>query len=683
MTLSPPSPKTSMRSYLPSSSPKSSPSMVTRGLTQKKINSNSPPPSLGGVVIPVSTTATKQSQYATPKTPYHTDDNSHKYVKMFVSKSHQQISKAELREQARKKWEMALATKKIASFIKRKQQNRIKLPPVKRSFATLVYPKELMPYPSGAGVTYLCEICNLPCPSAAVHCKFCPIVVHSDCLPLPERWELMKISQEFNPRIKNNNRVTSSNSYDSSYVCKLCTSDAEDDLQWYNKSRKVLFDTENENALASLIGLWIRGFIARVRYRKCRLGVIRTQALVRRSAARRRFWAWRRNMKRPMRISVVGLEGVPGLGTAVTEVAQGSKKKGKDKTKRRTSENLNARKSRSLHKDDQKSEDHRQHHPNLPKQAYVVVTLYNSLREQVVRFDTAHKNVPAAAAGKGNNLGGDFAWQPQNFLIQGIHGLSEVTLTVVSHDPNHHSTGGVAKDIVHGQCHVSLAQNDLWLKGGRVSVDLNKTIKYNIWENRAQEAQFDYEKAESGGKVTLDVTELWSKHSVCGPLHGPHLDVLLTLTKKNGGGGQQNISKISQKIPYWGVVTDGIFHVFRHFGEKEPKVSVDVNGMVVRRGMLTGRSGKEVVIGGEEGARKGSLTSPLKGGAPTKGAAKKGFTREHRRTTIADTTHLREFILKFDDKTSLNRQKYVFECHTVKECNLFIEMLEYWIGVDE
>jgi hypothetical protein len=71
-------------------------------------------------------------------------------------------------------------------------------------------------------------------------------------------------------------------------------------------------------------------------------------------------------------------------------------------------------------------------------------------------------------------------------------------------------------------------------------------------------------------------------HSVCGLLEGPHIDVLMTLAKNNSAN--QNISKITQKMQYWGVVSEGRLLIFRHFGDKDPKLVVPLETVSIKRG---------------------------------------------------------------------------------------------------
>ena len=234
-----------------------------------------------------------------------------------------------------------------------------------------------------------------------------------------------------------------------------------------------------------------------------------------------------------------------------------------------------------------------------------------------------------------------------------MDGSAEITFTVMERNFE-------GKDIVRGQTQLSLNKDNIWLNGGRFSIDLHQELKHKLWDNRAQESEFDYEQMAEAGTVTVEVDELWSKHSVCGQVEGPHLDILCGLGKKVGAQ-TMSIAKMSQKMPYWVVITNGCFHVYRHFGDPVARAVCPLEKMSVTRGKLTGRSGKD--LQGDTQRRKSGGTL--------------------RRTSMADTSHLREFVLRTDDLSSRNRQKYVFECHTVKDCNLFIEMLEYWMNANE
>jgi len=281
---------------------------------------------------------------------------------------------------------------------------------------------------------------------------------------------------------------------------------------------------------------------------------------------------------------------------------------------------------------------------------YVIATLYNSHREQTIRFDTSKSLVDSSSSA---NVG----WRKQDFLVHGVNGSAEITFTVVE-------CNFEGKDIVLGQTQLQLSKDDIWLTGGSFTFDLHSEIKHVIWDNRAQEAQLDYDKLKTvGGSITVEITELWSKHSVCGPVEGPHIDVLVSLGEKTSGQ-TQNISKMAQKMSYWSVITNNALLIYKHFGDPVPRVCCNLSKMQVSRGKLTGRAGKDVT----GGPRRGSVTGGL------------GLAGAGRRTAMNDTRRFREFVLCSEDGSSRNKQKYIFETHSIKTCNLFLEMLEYWIN---
>ena len=180
---------------------------------------------------------------------------------------------------------------------------------------------------------------------------------------------------------------------------------------------------------------------------------------------------------------------------------------------------------------------------NASADPYVIVTVHDSLhRDQVLRFDTSVKKKTL-----------DCEWEPQNFLIPGISGNSVLVFTVVDEEE--------MRDQFLGQCSVPLNNRELWLKGGVFNVEL-EDLQYVVRNNNKQEADIAYEKIVPAGFLKIEIKPLCSLHAVCGLIEGPHIDILSTITRKSIGP-TQNISKITQKNSYWGVINDGKFFLYR------------------------------------------------------------------------------------------------------------------------
>ena len=180
---------------------------------------------------------------------------------------------------------------------------------------------------------------------------------------------------------------------------------------------------------------------------------------------------------------------------------------------------------------------------NASADPYVIVTVHDNMhREQILRFDTTVKKETL-----------DCEWEPQNFLVPGVSGNSVLVFTVVDEED--------MRDQFLGQCAVPLNNHNLWLKGGTFDVDL-EDLQYIVRNNNKQEADIAYEKIAPAGHLTVEIKPLCSLHAVCGTIEGPHIDILSTITK-NSMGPAQNISKITQKNSYWGVINNGEFSLYR------------------------------------------------------------------------------------------------------------------------
>jgi hypothetical protein len=565
------------------------------------------------------------------------------------------MSKADLRDAASQKWTQALAVKRVASWLRHKQANRVKLLPMQRTLSNLQPPNDLSAW-NGRRM-YLCDRCGDPCPCVSVTCYYCNIVMHKSCLTSEELEKYnaaKKASTEqagkgilekkpTTPQKKDGSGAGADDNNLGGYVCEFCSADRELDLSWHAAERDRLWREENMQANAMLIGRILRGFLSRFRYKRYQRSVVKFQSLLRRFLTVRQFKAYRRNMKRPMLLNILAARDMP--------IA---------------------------------NRDHSSCDP------YVIMTVHDGYhREQVCRYDTTTQYGML-----------DCEWQPQNFLIPGVSGNAMLVFTVVDEEE--------VRDQFLGQVALPLSRNDVWKTGGVFDIDLGD-LQYIIRDNKAQQSDMAYEKITPSGQITVQLKPLSYLNSVCGSIEGPHIDVLMTLTKL--GVQSLSLTKAAQRTAYWGVVADGKLMIYRHFGDKDPKVTVDLAGMAIKRGDKSGRiekiaknaaesmihttvgpGGRSMALDGNNGINHNAFG--IDGAAATadeeerKQQQQKASNRKAKRgSAFANTgenskanSHLREFFLKSSDLASSNRNKYGFECPTVKEARHWYEVIEYWIN---
>ena len=197
----------------------------------------------------------------------------------------------------------------------------------------------------------------------------------------------------------------------------------------------------------------------------------------------------------------------------------------------------------------------------------------------------------------------------------------------------------------------------------------------------------------------MQVKPLSYLNSVCGPLEGPHIDVLETLAKT--ASISNTMSKITQKMQYWGVVSEGKLLIFRHFGDKDPKVVVDLGNVGIKKGEKPGGRTPNVAKfaqdtagmaspGGTtrgtivDGERRETAVGSTVGWEGVKDKAKRSTVVHQKRPSVFAAEHnkafsyMREFVLKSSDLASSNRQRYSFEAPTVGETRHWFEVIEYW-----
>ncbi len=555
-----------------------------------------------------------------PSSPFATSPSAHRYVGLYSSLCRQPQSKQDLKTIANKKWTTALATKRVARWIRMKQAERMKLKPEPRTLARLRPPSDLREWKGRR--SYLCNRCSKPCPAVDVGCTHCNVVLHRDCLTEEELVEFKAAMKEAYLRAhspkkpkKPGQKETPDNAY--KYVCDFCVEDVRIDSEWYKSERGRLWDLENKQHNAILIGRVLRGFLSRFRYKRYHRAVVQFQAMLRRYLDRRKFKQYRRSLKRPMIVNVLGCHDMP--------VA---------------------------------NKDHASADP------YVVVTVHDGFhKDQALRFDTSvcYKTL-------------DCEWEPQEFLVPGVNGNAVLVFTVVDKEE--------LRDQFLGQCDMPLSRGDLWSRGGTFEVDLGD-LRYIIKDNKAQQADIAYEKITPQGQLSCQIKPLSYLTSVCGHLEGPHMDVIAGMMK-NSGGPTQNVSKITQKMSYWGVVANGKFHVYRHFGDKDARVILDLATWTVAKVRLGGRP-KSMHIGTGGGDHHPQLhfaeqkSERRASNADPRIAAMSHGHGDFHHINKSQPQHLREFSLKSSELSSGNRMKYVFECPNIRECRHWYEVMEHWI----
>ncbi|GMH82482.1 hypothetical protein TrST_g12491 [Triparma strigata] len=584
--------------------------------------------------------STKDPIFYRRDSPYAISDPKHVYVSKYDAVAHHAQTKEEMKHLAQEKWVNAMAVKKMAMWMRKRLRERTRLKPVVKNLKSLKEPKEISKWEGQR--SYLCDRCMLPCPGADVTCEHCNIVLHESCLteeelreyrcgvvdtePEPEHAPFLggsppsagssSRSLGSSSRSLNNfvgggggRRRTSSPTQQrlpekqlQTYTCGFCKQDTEADQHWFTAEKKRLWEAEHHQINAALIGRVLRGFLSRFRYKRYQRAVVRFQAMLRRYIERRKFKAYRRQMKRPMIVNVLAASDMPVANR-----------------------------------------------DNASADPYVIVTVHDSMhREQTLRFDTSVKQKTL-----------DCEWEPQNFLIPGVSGNSVLVFTVVDEEE--------MRDQFLGQCAVPLTNGDLWLHGGKFDVDL-EDLQYIVRTHNKQEADIAYEKITPAGWLTVEIKPLCSLHSVCGPIEGPHIDVLSTITKTSIGA-VQNISKVSQKNSYWGVIHDGKASFYRRFGDRTPKVVVPLSGLQVSKVKSTGR---------HKSPHESSKPSHIPPSTSARAATRSDRLRRSSQLAT-ETQHKKEFSLKNVDVSSSNRQKYVFEAPTVNDSRHWYEVVDYWI----
>jgi len=538
-----------------------------------------------------------------------------KFRQEYDKVARKQQTKSDMRDEAQNKWVHAMATKRMAMWIRRRVRERMKLKPLQKTLSNLEPPKPIAMWEGRR--RFLCDRCLLPCPGADVTCKNCNVVIHEACLTKEEHCQYMV--NIHNQKMDKANPPSPSSGYTAGrssspplkmvtqaneYVCDFCAEDVNVDQRWFHAEQKRLWQAENEHFNAMLIGRVLRGFLSRFRYRRYRRSVVKFQSLIRKYVDNRKFKMYRRSLKRPMIVNVLAAANMPSI-----------------------------------------NRDHASADP------YVVLTVHDTYhRDQVLRFDTSVK--------KGTL---DCEWEPQNFLIPGISGNSTLVITVLDEDE--------MRDQFLGQAAIPLGgQGDLWLKGGTFDIDLDD-LQYVIRNNNTQQADIAYEKVAPQGSVTVELKPMCSLHSVCGPIEGPHSDVLSTLNKSSTG--MQNISKMTQKMNYWGVIANGELSMYRRFGDRQPKFKCTLDNLTASKVKASGR------------IHRSNKQSHKANNSPTRDASggKKLSNSESKRELMKQQTemqYLKQFSLKSTDIASSNRLKYVFEVPAVKDCNHWYEVIEYW-----
>eukprot|EP00520_Triparma_pacifica_P015191 CAMPEP_0118641864 /NCGR_PEP_ID=MMETSP0785-20121206/5531_1 /TAXON_ID=91992 /ORGANISM="Bolidomonas pacifica, Strain CCMP 1866" /LENGTH=653 /DNA_ID=CAMNT_0006533381 /DNA_START=150 /DNA_END=2107 /DNA_ORIENTATION=- len=572
-----------------------------------------------GLFLPLPTSGTTTLMEMNHESNYAVSECKGTYRARYELVARKQQTKEDMRDEAQTKWHHAMATKRMAMWIRRRIRERMKLKPLEKTLTNLEPPQPISTWEGRR--RYLCDRCLLPCPGADITCKYCNIVIHEACLTKAEFHKYMvnihadesvnKTPPGRNVRIsgytagRSNSPPLEMISKRNPYVCEFCAKDQDEDQQWFHEEQKRLWRAENEQYNALLIGRVLRGFLSRFRYRRYRKGVIKFQSMMRQYVDYRKFKIYRRTVKRPMIINVLGAQNMPSV-----------------------------------------NRDHATADP------YVVVTVHDTYhRDQVLRFDTSVKRETL-----------DCEWEPQNFLVPGISGNSTIVFTVLDEDE--------MRDQFLGQCAIPLGQGDLWLKGGKFDVDLGD-LQYVIKNNNTQQADIAYEKVAPQGTLTIEIKPLCSLHSVCGPIEGPHSDLLSAMTKSNSA--THNISKMTQKMNYWGVVANGELSMYRRFGDRHPKLVCSLENLSVSKVKTQGRV--------KVHSRKKKAPSPTRKGGKAEKKKKLMSYQDSKRKLMRQQSEqqcLKQFSLKNTDIASSNRLKYVFEVPSVKDCNNWFEVIEHW-----
>jgi len=252
---------------------------------------------------------------------------------LMSQKSRHPLSKTDLRAAANSKWGQALATKRVAMWLRAKQKSRMRLRPIQRTLANLTPVEPHAPY-TGPRM-YLCDRCQEPAPAVDVTCEHCNIVMHVGCLDEEERagYEevrkaiarkvsrnettkhihslvllllLLLLLPPLTPRITllfqeimmkklkprhhtfavDEKKVATEKSQIAAgtsffYICDSCSNDMEADANYHATTRNRLWDLEHKRANAILIGRVLRGFLQRFRYKRYQRAVVKFQAMLR------------------------------------------------------------------------------------------------------------------------------------------------------------------------------------------------------------------------------------------------------------------------------------------------------------------------------------------------------------------------------------------------------------------
>ena len=165
--------------------------------------------------------------------------------------------------------------------------------------------------------SYLCDRCLLPCPGADVTCECCNIVLHEGCLRADElkvyssavidmstsdrdRLGVAQLSPPRSPQSPSRRRNRSPTMMGppqiepKSYICSFCREDQNADKVWFDAEKKRLWEKENNEVNAQLIGRVLRGFLTRFRYKRYQRAVVSFQATLRCYIEHRKFKVYRR-----------------------------------------------------------------------------------------------------------------------------------------------------------------------------------------------------------------------------------------------------------------------------------------------------------------------------------------------------------------------------------------------------
>ncbi len=184
-----------------------------------------------------------------------------------------------------------------------------------------------------------------------------------------------------------------------------------------------------------------------------------------------------------------------------------------------------------------------------------------------------------------------------------------------------------------------------------------------IRDQRGQLSDIAYEKITPSGRLTVDIRPTNSLYSVCGLITGPHIEVLMAgLVKVTKGRNNLTGSKVSQKMTYWGVISKGELMIFRHFGDREPRITVSIdNAMMASR-------------------IKGSVSEATGGGkGRTANLVRKtsllGIKAPNGPEVVEE--QLREFTIRCGE---MHRNKLIFATPHTRECRHWVDVLEYYIS---